>query len=79
MDISDKLLIEKLLTSNHELAKLYKEHKKLDADLAKLDRLVFKTAKEEQEIKRLKGLKLKGVESMMRIVASERDAHLNYC
>ncbi|RME61974.1 MAG: DUF465 domain-containing protein [Candidatus Dadabacteria bacterium] len=68
MEKRDHELIQKLAENNHELRKLYQEHLKIEAKLAKLAAKPFLTAQDEQEEKALKRKKLRGVDLMMKIL-----------
>jgi hypothetical protein len=70
MESHERELIEKAVESNFELKKLYTQHQDLDTKLKKLGKQSFLTAQEEAEERRLKQLKLRGVEKMLKIAAS---------
>jgi len=65
MERSERELIESELHNNFELRKLYEQHNQFEERLQKLSRQSFLTAAEEQEERKLKQLKLKGVERML--------------
>ena len=69
METHERELIERAVESNFELKKLYEQHRDLDLKLQKLGRKAFLTAPEEAEERRLKQLKLRGVERMLKIIA----------
>lgn len=73
MERADKELIERVLSDNFELRKLYEEHHRLEALLASFENRPFLTTVEELEAKNLKRRKLSGVDRMMAIVAEHRD------
>ncbi|MFM1846591.1 MAG: hypothetical protein RL417_65 [Pseudomonadota bacterium] len=72
MERADRELIERVLTGNFELRKLYEEHCKLEEILSSFENRPFLTSAEEIEEKRLKMRKLQGVDRMMSIVADHR-------
>jgi formyltetrahydrofolate synthetase len=69
MESHERELIEKAVETNFELKKLYKQHVELDQKLKKLGKQSFLTQKEELEERRLKQLKLRGVERMLKMAA----------
>jgi hypothetical protein len=69
MEQSDRELIERAMVGNFELRKLYGQHKELDEKLRKLSRQPFLTAIEQDEERRLKELKLRGLERMLKLAA----------
>lgn len=70
MESHERELIEKAQTTNFEVKKLYKEHQELDEKLKKLGRKGYLTAGEEAEERKLKQLKLRGVERMLKLANS---------
>ena len=70
MESHERELIEKAVENNFELRKLYEEHVELDTKLKKLGKQRFLTQKEESEERRLKQLKLRGVERMLKMAAA---------
>ena len=74
MERSERELIEQALATNFELRKLYDQHVKFERRLDKLGKQVYLTPAEEVEQKRLKQLKLAGVEKMIRITAEDEPA-----
>jgi hypothetical protein len=70
MENHERELIEKAVESNFELKKLYTQHLELDTKLKKLGKQSFLTAKEEAEERRLKQLKLRGVEKMLKLATT---------
>jgi hypothetical protein len=70
MENHERELIERAVESNFELKKLYSQHQELDTKLKKLGKQSFLTAQEEAEERRLKQLKLRGVEKMLKLAAS---------
>lgn len=73
MESGDHTLIKLLASNNFKLRKLYEEHLVLEERLSKFEKRSFLTASEEVEIKLLKIRKLRGVDEMMRILASQHD------
>lgn len=68
MESHERELIQKALTNeNFEVKKLYKQHQEFEERLKKLSRQAFLTASEEAEERRLKQLKLQGVERMLKL------------
>ena len=67
MERAERELIERVLNHNFEVRKLYEQHKQFEERLCKLSRHSFLTPAEEQEERRLKQLKLKGVERMLQL------------
>jgi len=65
MERTERELIESNMQSNFELRKLYAQHQEFEDRLQRLSRQSFLTPAEEQEERRLKQLKLKGVERML--------------
>ena len=71
MERNERELIEETLATNFELRKLYDQHTKFERRLEKLGRQAYLTATEQIEQKRLKNMKLVGVERMIKIVTEE--------
>ena len=69
MERIDRELIERALESNFELRKLYEQHARFEARLEKLGRQAYLTPAEQVEQKRLKRMKLVGVEKMIELAA----------
>jgi hypothetical protein len=69
MERTERELIHRALVTNFEVRKLYDQHKEYEERLKKLSRQPYLTATEEQELRRLKQLKLHGVERMIRLSA----------
>ncbi len=70
MESHERELIEKALPTNFEVKKLYKQHQEFEERLKKLGRQAFLTSTEEAEERKLKQLKLKGVERMLRLASA---------
>ncbi len=70
MERAERELIEQSMGGNFELRKLYEQHREFEARLHKLARQSFLTPAEELEERKLKQLKLKGVERMLYLVGS---------
>lgn len=70
MESHERELIERAVESNFELKKLYTQHQELDFKIKKLGKQSFLTAQEEAEERRLKQLKLRGVEKMLKLATS---------
>jgi hypothetical protein len=70
MESHEREIIEKAIESNFEVRKLYTRHQEMDTKLKKLGKQNFLTAREEAEERRLKQLKLRGVEKMLKLAAS---------
>lgn len=68
MEKQDHELIQNMLTSNPELRKLYRNHIKLDKEVCHIERYANYSPSARILQKKKKKLKLRGVESMMRIV-----------
>ncbi len=75
MDKRDLELIEKLLPQDPELAALWREHQQLDARLEAMSQRVYLSPQDEQEVKRLKKVKLAGRDRMEAILAAYRQEH----
>jgi hypothetical protein len=73
MESDERELIRKVLQTNFEVRRLYNQHIKFEDKLARLARQAYLTASEEVEQRRLKRLKLKGVEMMLRIASNGDD------
>jgi hypothetical protein len=71
MERSERELITRALDANFEVRKLYDRHKKFEERLKKLACQPYLTASEQQEERRIKMLKLQGVERMMQLAAAE--------
>jgi hypothetical protein len=69
MESGDRDLIQRAMQNNFELRKLYEQHKELDEKLRKFSRQAFLTAAEQSEERRLKELKLRGLEKMLKLAA----------
>lgn len=67
MERSDRELIERAVSTNFEVKKLYERHKQLEERLDTLARKGYLTAGEEQEQRQLKQVKLRGVERMLKL------------
>lgn len=65
MESHERELIERAVETNFELKKLYQQHVELDEKLKKIGKQRFLTQREEMEERRLKQLKLRGVERML--------------
>ena len=68
METADRELILKVMHSNAKLKRLYEEHLHFEMKLDELGRKKFLTTEEEIEEKKLKKLKLLGVDKMMILV-----------
>ena len=68
MENVEREIIEKAVSTNFELRRLYSQHRKYESELDKLGRQIYLTPQEEVNQKRLKQDKLRGVEQMMRII-----------
>lgn len=66
---ADQQTISKLLESNDEFARLYKEHISLEQDLEAIYSLKYFPPEVEIKIKEIKVKKLKGKDRMEQIVA----------
>jgi hypothetical protein len=71
MERSERELISRALNTNFEVRKLYDRHKKFEERLKKLACQPYLTGAEQQEERRLKMLKLQGVEKMVRLATAE--------
>ena len=76
MERAERELIERELPRNFELRKLYEQHRDFEDRLGQLGRQSFLTPAEEQEERKLKQLKLKGVERMLYLVGGGAEATL---
>ncbi|KMY65770.1 hypothetical protein AAU61_20260 [Desulfocarbo indianensis] len=72
MDKQDIALIEKLTQENQELAALWREHQQLDAQLDAMAQRTYLSPQDEQEVKRLKKVKLAGRDRIEQILAAYR-------
>lgn len=70
MERSERELIEKALSSNFELKKLYEQHKDFEERLRRLSHQQYLTSQEQQEERMLKQMKLRGVEKMLKLAAN---------
>ena len=66
-------LLERLLPTNPELAKLWHEHLELEKQLDDLGNRVYLSATEQMEVQRLKKIKLAGRDRIESILASHRE------
>lgn len=71
MERSERELINKALETNFEVRKLYDQHKKFEERLKKLACQPYLTSSEQQEERKIKMLKLQGVEKMVRLATAE--------
>ena len=69
MEHAERELIEKSVVNNFELRRLYTRHRDFERRLDELKRQPFLTSVEQLEQKRLKNLKLLGVERMMFLIS----------
>jgi hypothetical protein len=69
MENRERQLIEEAGKTNIQVKRLYQQHQDLEDRLGKLGRRAFLTADEEAEERRLKQLKLQGVEKMLKLAA----------
>ena len=72
MEANDRNLILELLERDSNLKRLYLEHEELEQQLEEYNGRSFLTADEEMEEKRLKKMKLHGVDRMMAILYEHR-------
>ena len=72
MDTRDIELIEKLLPENEELASLWREHQQLDMQLDAMGQRTYLSPQDEQEVKKLKKVKLAGRDRIESILANYR-------
>ncbi len=68
MENADRELILKVMHNNAQLKRLYEEHLQFEKKLDAFGRKKFLTSEEQVEEKKLKKLKLLGVDNMMSIV-----------
>lgn len=68
MENRDHSKIAELSNKNKQLARLYTEHQKLEDKLRSFSTKKYLSAVDEQQLKKLKIKKLKGVDEMMKIV-----------
>jgi len=68
MERAEREMIEREVPRNFELKKLYAQHHEFEERLQQLARQSFLTPAEEQEERKLKQLKLRGVERMLFLV-----------
>lgn len=71
MELNDRETILKVIKTNSQLRRLYREHVNLEDRLTGLQRRNFLTPTEEMEIKSLKKKKLYGVDRMMAIISQQ--------
>lgn len=69
MEVIDRERILDALKNNPELRRLYEEHETLEDELSRFENRTFLTVSEEIEQKKLKKLKLLGVDRMMEIIS----------
>lgn len=72
MNNHDIELIEKLLPENEELANLWREHQQLDLQLDGMGKRPYLSPQDEQEVKKLKKVKLAGRDRIEAILAEYR-------
>lgn len=72
MDKQDIDLIERLLPENEELAALWREHQQLDVQLDAMGQRTYLSPQDEQEVKKLKKVKLAGRDRIEAILAQYR-------
>jgi len=72
MDKQDIELVERLTQENQELAALWREHQQLDAQLDAMAQRTYLSPQDEQEVKRLKKVKLAGRDRIEGILAAYR-------
>ncbi|MCB0353939.1 MAG: hypothetical protein KDD64_10455 [Bdellovibrionales bacterium] len=70
MESADRKKILELAKRNFTIRKLYREHQDLEEKLARLGNKRYLTAQEEVEQKTLKIRKLRGVDTMLSLVAN---------
>ena len=73
MENDERERIERLMESNFEVRKLYNQHLEFEDKLKKFSSQGYLTAAEEVEQRRLKRLKLKGVEMMLKLSSGDVD------
>lgn len=69
MEHPEREQIEHVCKTNKEMKRLYERHRLFEVQIGIMGRRSFLTAKEQMELKRLKELKLRGVEKMLRMVS----------
>ena len=69
MEKNDRETILKTLKSNIQLKRLYEQHLAIEQKLTRLGNRTFLTPSEEMESKRLKKVKLHGVDRMMSMIS----------
>ena len=72
MENKDLELIQRLLDSDQELARLWHEHQELEARLEALAQRPYLSPEDQVEVKRLKKLKLAGRDRMEAILVRYR-------
>ena len=72
MENKDLELIQRLLDSDQELARLWHEHQELEARLEALGQRPYLSPEDQVEVKRLKKLKLAGRDRMEAILVRYR-------
>jgi len=77
MENAERQLIERALNGSFELRRLYNQHTELEQKLKRLGRQAYLTVPEQLEEKKLKHLKLVGVERMLKIAAHENSVASN--
>jgi uncharacterized protein YdcH (DUF465 family) len=73
MEERERELIERVLAENFEVRKLYEQHREYEERLKRLGCQGYMTAAEEAEERRLKRLKLQGVERMLKLARGAQD------
>jgi hypothetical protein len=73
MEREERELIERALSTNFEVKKLYDQHLRFEERLQTLGKKVYLTPPEETEQRKLKLLKLMGVEKMIKLASSLRE------
>ena len=68
METRNNSLVQSALLTNKQLARLYSEHRLLDATVAKMEKRNYLTDQESQELRKLKLRKLARREEISRIL-----------
>ena len=72
MEHQDIKLINRLVSENEEMAKLWAEHQELETKLGNMENRMYLTAEEQVEVTRLKKVKLAGRDRIEAILAEHK-------
>ena len=73
MEQQDIEIINRLVNENEEMARLWTEHRELEAKLSNMENKMYLTAEEQVEVTRLKKVKLAGRDRIEAILAEHKE------